>query len=801
MVHLYIQFLLVKTLRNLLITHIDISKWRKIMNKKKLLLVLTLSLTLLVSSLPLGVATAQEEPLFKVTIIAPGNANMVRRQWGQIYANSLNQLGIEARVVYLGWASVYDRVFTPPPNNVGKTYAEGGFDMQLVGWTPGLIPEPKQIWYGGPGNLAPTGSNYYLWENAENDRLIDEFITSTDPADQERIFKEWQELFYDTIPASQIFYSSTPAVVNPDLSFAGDWWLHFNVQPGPQYIIGKEQVVYASTGEIESLIPTLSNSWYDTIIQNNIYQGLDSVAPDLSDFSTPSLFTSWTASEDGFSWTFTCREGVKWHDGESFTADDVIFSLWALMNPATGSQHVGVYQGVYGNNLEFTYSDGSIVTHVNGTRIGKITAEDPYTIAVSLPEVIGGKAYGYFDPYLLTYANNIIPKHIFENMEPVDWTDSPFNTGQGSIEINGETYTGPIGTGPYQWVEFDPVNQLVHLEKFEEYWGKTDLEAQGYYEVEDYYIKFIADKTPALASLKNDQVDILDPQYQMQVDVPTIDPTWGKVILLEGTGRQEIGYNMRHPIYGTGVDTPLGKSDPSRAAEAAEYVRIAFDYAIPRELIIDNLMAGFGQPGATPALPAQPYYNTEITPRAYDLSKAREYLQKAGYSVPTKPAPIELPSFILGMSTNIHGTYTAKTGEIMPNRELALYVTTDNETYTISSEMIGKTTTDVGGFYSFTATPMQSGDHYYWLFDRLVGTGKEWIYVGHTSVDTLENALTPFNDAIDSNTVSIEENAAAIADLETQIGNIGTSNTPLYVGGLALVVALVAAYLAMQKKS
>ena len=118
-----------------------------------------------------------------------------------------------------------------------------------------------------------------------------------------------------------------------------------------------------------------------------------------------------------------------------------------------------------------------------------------------------------------------------------------------------------------------------------------------YYGVEDYYIKFIADKTPALASLKNDQVDILDPQYQMQVDVPTIDPAWGKVILLEGTGRQEIGYNMRHPIYGTGVDTPLGKSDPSRAAEAAEYVRIAFDYAIPRQLIIDNLMAGFGQPG------------------------------------------------------------------------------------------------------------------------------------------------------------------------------------------------------------
>ena len=88
------------------------------MNKKKnLVLVLTISCILLISSLPLSFVSAQEEPLFKVTIIAPGNANMVRRQWGQIFANSLNQLGIEARVVYLGWASVYDRVLTPPPEN------------------------------------------------------------------------------------------------------------------------------------------------------------------------------------------------------------------------------------------------------------------------------------------------------------------------------------------------------------------------------------------------------------------------------------------------------------------------------------------------------------------------------------------------------------------------------------------------------------------------------------------------------------------------------------------------------------
>jgi ABC-type transport system substrate-binding protein len=418
---------------------------------------------------------------------------------------------------------------------------------------------------------------------------------------------------------------------------------------------------------------------------------------------------------------------------------------------------------------------------------------------VNLPELALGKPYGYFDPYLLAFANNILPKHIFENIAPVDWTDSPFNTGQGSIEINGKSYTGPIGTGPYKWVSFDPVTQLIHMDKNEDYWNKEELEAEGNFEVEDYYVKFIADKTPALAALKNGQVDLLDPQYQMQVDIPTIDPVWGQVILQEGTGRQEIGYNNRHPIFGTGVDTPLGKSDPSKAAEAARNVRIALDYAVPRQLIIDNLIAGFGVPGATPMLPTQPFYNPEISPRPYDLAKAREHLQKAGYTVPGPAPPPELPSFILGMSTTLYGTHTTPSGEPLPNRELSLMVTKNNETYSTSSETIGKTTTDLTGFYSFIATPNEVGDHYYWLFDRLASTGSEWIYVAHITADTLENALEPITDAISQNQMNTDQK---IMDLEDQISTQPVAdNSPLYLAGLALIIAIAAVALSLRKNT
>jgi len=771
---------------------------------KKMLLILSMFALLTLTALPLNVVKAQDEPLFKVTIIAPGNANMLRRQWGQIIANSFKQLGIDARVVYLGWAGVFDRVLTPAYDNVGKTWDEGGFDIQLVGWTPGLIPEPRQNYYGGdPTFFAPDGQNYPLYNNSEANALLDTFITSTNETEQNLALQAYQSIFFNDLPASQIYYESRPFVVSPELggpalsdtvTGAGEGWLYANAQLNPEWLnstTNQTDVVYASTGEIESLIPPLSNSWYDTIINSVIFNGLAQVEADLSDLSIPALLTSWTPSENGFKWTFNCRTGVKWHDGADFSADDVVFSLWALMNADAGSQFVGYYQSVYGDNVKFTYANGTSTTLGNGTRTGNITAVDATTVEAWLPELAGGKPYGYFDPYLLTFANNIIPKHIFEKIPVAEWTDSPFNTGEGSIDVGGTTYYGPVGTGPYKWVDFDPVAQLVHLQKFADYWNKTDLQDDGLYGVTDYYIRFIADKTPALAALKNDEVDMLDPNYQMQVDIPTIDPAWGKVLLQEGAGRQEVGYNHRHPIFGTGVDTPLGQSDPSKAAEAARYVRVAFDYAIPRQLIIDNLLAGFGEPGATNMLPTQPYYNTSITARPYNLTAAAEYLEMAGYGVPLPPPMPTLPSFLLGMSTTLSGTYTDAEGNLLANRELALYETTDNATYNTTSTLIGRTTTDLSGWYSFTVTPPGTGLFYYYLFDRLAPIGTEWQYLTMLNVSSLDDALEPFYKLATDNFNTIQNQSDMLDTLTSNVNSLQNSiNIMTIVSVAALVVAV-----------
>jgi peptide/nickel transport system substrate-binding protein len=694
-------------------------------NKKFLTMVLIVALAASMLAPLIEIVSAQDHnALFSMTIIAPGNANLLRRQWTQIFASNLQQLGIDAKVVYLGWTPVYDRVLTPPLDMVGKTYDQGGFDALALGWTPGTVPEPRQVYYGGDASFfAPSGQNYYLWYNSTSNTILDNFITSTSDSEKTSLLSEWQKVYYDDVPASQIMYQAAPAIVNPAIgnlftpaTGGGEGWLYFNAQPYPQLLTrsdGKTSLTYCATSEIDSLNPPESNSWYDTIVFTPIFDGLAEVWPTmngLKDLETPALLTSWTPSNNGFTWTLNCRQGVTWHDGKTFSADDVVFSLWALMNADTGSQFVGYYQSVYGNNVKFTYSDGSSTTLGDGDRKGTITATDANTVVATLPVVANGKPYGDFEPYLLTLSNNIIPKHIFSKIAPADWSTSPFNHGTGSMTIDGIKYTGPVGTGPYKWDSYDPTAQVIHLTRNDNYWNATGLKNAGLFQIKDYYIRYIADKTSALAALKNGEVDMLDYNYQMQTDIPSVDASWGKVLNLNGVGRQEFGYNMQHPIFGTGVDTPVGKADPSKATEAARDVRVAFDYAIPRQKIINSLLSGYGDPAVTPMLPSQPYFDSSVKARPYDLDQARHYLELAGYSPPAAAG--------VGV-VNVAAIYNDTSGNPLANATITLFQGTTKDTSALTA--VSHTVTDVNGFFSFTVNPSSAGTYYYYVAESTSG--------------------------------------------------------------------------------
>ncbi len=108
--------------------------------------------------------------------------------------------------------------------------------------------------------------------------------------------------------------TTAPAAARPDTLIGA-----FDVGPGgcPQCI-----PYYASAG-----LTWLMKIWSPLVSWNKDYTGL-----------APQLATKWESNQDGTVWTFHLREGVKWHDGEPFTADDVKFTFELFWNPAAATR-------------------------------------------------------------------------------------------------------------------------------------------------------------------------------------------------------------------------------------------------------------------------------------------------------------------------------------------------------------------------------------------------------------------------------------------------------------------------------
>ena len=279
------------------------------------------------------------------------------------------------------------------------------------------------------------------------------------------------------------------------------------------------------------------------------------------------------------------------------------------------------------------------------------------------------------DKYYCGYS--ILPKHIYEAFPPETWDSQPFSTAEGPHTYTWDTakyggsgsYTavGPVGAGTYILESYDFTKNLATLKKFQNHWARSMLESKGYYTVETYKVWWIESKDAAIAALKNHEVNVLDNNYSLYRDIKTLKDIGANVITVVDLGDQEMGFNMKHPVFGTGVDTPAGKADPSQAAEAARHIRKAISFLIPRQLIIDQLLAGGGVALATDVGPAWgPYYDPNLKADPYDPNQAVQELKAAGYSVAiTAPAKIASSGTpILGQPIRVQGA-TAVAGMVV----------------------------------------------------------------------------------------------------------------------------------------
>ncbi len=183
-------------------------------------------------------------------------------------------------------------------------------------------------------------------------------------------------------------------------------------------------IVYGTTDEYTEINPAINEHCEINIL---IFNGL--TAHDANNQIVPCLAESWDIDDEGKTYTFHLADGVKWHDGEKFTAEDVKFTIELIKNPENESENAPNYEDV--ENIEV----------IDDTTVKFELAEPNYA-------------------FLEYMSMAILPKHLLEGEDP----------------HTADYFFKPIGTGPYKVAEHDD-GQSITLTKNDDYFlGAPNIE-------------------------------------------------------------------------------------------------------------------------------------------------------------------------------------------------------------------------------------------------------------------------------------------------------------------------------------
>ncbi len=695
--------------------------------------------------------------LFTVNLIAP-SSNAVRRQHAAIITQSMQAVGINAILTLVPTLSnEIPRIFS---SNVVNDFAHGGYDIAFIGWGA-TSPTPDSSFSnirGDAADFSPNGNNYYLYNSSTVNSLIADMYSTPNQTRQVNDLYQIESTLLADAPFDVIYYTNWIIARSPAISDFGqkNAWNELSF-PDVQHISGVSTLNFAEasgvfpSSDLDPLPTTTSNQFYSLFIYGAEFEGLMEIDPRTTSYYE-ALATSIASSADGLHWTITFAPN-NFQDGVPVTADDFVYTMWATLDPATNAAGSGGVISALGSVGHFTFLNGTTKTldesdPANGVPVVpfNVTALTTTSFRFDLSQ---------FYPFMnVTYtAISPLPMHFLSYFDPATWEQLPYSQAGVDKYPNGTTVTlsdpgksdngtplvGPFSNGPYYLKSYDFVANTASLIKWNGYWNATGLTNLGEFSVTNYNVVYISGTDAAIAAFNQGAVNELDTNYGLAVNVPQLQSIGANVISGSELGYQEMGVNNNNPIWGTGVNTPNGKTDPTHAANYARDVRRAFSYLIPRQLVVTNLLLGAGSAGITPWSPAYGvWFNPSLSADPYDPNTAKAYLAAAGYNTGVSPftgpstgisvgnnVTITTGNGTIGSLTNgavvlfgttlpLTGTFASPTtGEPYPNQLLLLYTSTDNVTYKVA----GVTTTDASGNFVIYYTPPQPGTiYYYWNF-------------------------------------------------------------------------------------
>ncbi|MGN6094684.1 MAG: peptide ABC transporter substrate-binding protein [Bosea sp. (in: a-proteobacteria)] len=286
-------------------------------------------------------------------------------------------------------------------------------------------------------------------------------------------------------------------------------------------------------------------------------------------------------SEDGKVVTWKLKQGVKWHDGKPFTADDVVFTWEYAADPATAAYTTGAYANI------------------------KVEKVDDHTVKVMFKEPTPFWA----DPFV-GVAGMIIPKHHFGDYKGAKSREAPANLK-------------PVGTGPYKFVEFKP-GDIIRTERNTEY----HIANQPYFDT--FEVKGGGDAVSAArAVLQTGEYDYAwDSLVEEDVLKRMETGGRGKVSVAVAGDVEFITLNTTDPW--TEVDGERSSKKTKHPTLSDPAVRQAINLLIDRDSIQKFI---YGRAGiATASFVNQPkQFKSQKLKYEFSIAKANQILDEAGW--------------------------------------------------------------------------------------------------------------------------------------------------------------------------
>jgi peptide/nickel transport system substrate-binding protein len=367
---------------------------------------------------------------------------------------------------------------------------------------------------------------------------------------------------------------------------------------------GGGTLTFARGNDSGTLDPHNTTSGEDVKVINQMYDTLIDFEPNQTSLQA-ALATEF--SLEGTTATLQLREGVQFHNGEEFTADDFVATVERFTNPDSdlypGQDYISAYGPfTLGNWVESVSAGGASggggatemgttteaamadqETTTEGAETGGDGGGDQYSLTIELSQ-----QYAPFLRNLAMFASSVISRQAIE-------------------ELGTDLSTQPVGgTGAFQFENWDQGNERIRVSANDDYWGESPS-------VDEVVFTAVGSNSTRAQTLVSGGADIIDGLGAQASEIVT-NADNAELVETQGINIGYMAFNQ-------------ARFEPFRDRR----VRQAISYAINTQAIVENIFRGIAVQASQP-IPEQVLgYNEELDPYPHDPEQAQSLLEEAGY--------------------------------------------------------------------------------------------------------------------------------------------------------------------------